>query len=320
MAEIILLSAFLFTSGLDDFNGIHNMKIVPEDTPEVEADYVIGNPVQMVVRDGFVYVLDQHEQAIHQLDMDGNHVRLIGSHGEGPGELIWPHAFSVQGDEVVVIDQTGRVTFYDRSGRFTRVVNIMDRISKFAHTPNGFVAFGNHKTPYTFAQMDREFNRTQSMNVDLSPNGMPYQHSLNAMGIDGKVHFLQFYDTGFWVYDDNGTLVNAGHLKHNPMEEPELVDHGIRWAYRAFTMFEGNYVAHYAGYKRLNFHIYSQKGKLLKRVHIPMEIEGEGDDGLVMPMGMDIVQHKGRWKLYSVQVLPQGQLVIMDIDPSLFKP
>ena len=69
-----------------------------------------------------VWVSDAGNAFVYRWDCNGRPVGRVGGRGEGPGEFVLPAPLSRQrGDTVVVLDQPqGRISYFDRGGRFVR--------------------------------------------------------------------------------------------------------------------------------------------------------------------------------------------------------
>jgi hypothetical protein len=80
---------------------------------------VLGNPTDVQVgADGAVYVLDAYYKKVVVFEPSGELRTAFGGEGEGPGEMMRPHAMSLDGDgSILVYDRSlARVTRYDGSG------------------------------------------------------------------------------------------------------------------------------------------------------------------------------------------------------------
>ena len=81
---------------------------------------LIGYPGRVDVDErGFMYVTDWREKTVWVLDPDGNHIRNIGSQGEGPGQFrTAPGVTYIEGDSVIVFGQQGLDVFDRNTGEY----------------------------------------------------------------------------------------------------------------------------------------------------------------------------------------------------------
>ncbi len=69
---------------------------------------------------GSIFTLDQRKPQIDVFDRDGRHVRSIGRRGQGPGEFQTPFFIALSPAGEILVGEMGRLSFFDRSGRFLR--------------------------------------------------------------------------------------------------------------------------------------------------------------------------------------------------------
>jgi len=74
---------------------------------------------------GNVYVLDSKESLIRVFSSSGRFLRQIGKKGDGPGELASPLRLSIHrtSRELVVSQNSRRITFFDLEGKYIRSLN-----------------------------------------------------------------------------------------------------------------------------------------------------------------------------------------------------
>jgi hypothetical protein len=95
-----------------------------------------------VARDGSLYVLDRHDEAVGQLSPDGTPRRRFGRRGRGPGEFERPYRIAVAGQDVYVFDLAlQRLVRFDTAGRHvqTRAVPFSVRAHPFLATSENAV-------------------------------------------------------------------------------------------------------------------------------------------------------------------------------------
>jgi tripartite motif-containing protein 71 len=80
--------------------------------------------------DGFLYVVDDLAHRIVVFDREGHILRLLGRHGAGPGELLWPDAIDVALDGTMYVADTGgnRIQVWSADGRFVRSIGRAPRL------------------------------------------------------------------------------------------------------------------------------------------------------------------------------------------------
>jgi len=70
---------------------------------------------------GRMYILDVFASTVHVVDREGHASRRIGEAGAGPGELSNAHHMLMAGDSILVFQQGGKVSVFDRhSGAYRR--------------------------------------------------------------------------------------------------------------------------------------------------------------------------------------------------------
>jgi hypothetical protein len=90
-----------------------------------------------------VMIANSGSGEIRVFDYSRGHLRSFGGSGKGPGEFTYLAGLHSKGDTVLAIDYSPRqVSFFDRDGRFLRVVRFAEGADIRWPTPLGFLADG----------------------------------------------------------------------------------------------------------------------------------------------------------------------------------
>jgi len=110
-----------------------------------EDAYMLGNVIGVGVADNRIFVLDAQVHRVRVYDLDGVHVRDLGSEGDGPGEFRRPVGLAV-GQRVFVRDSgIGRITVFDTGGE---VIDTWPIRPFFSRRPMVATAGGELHVPY----------------------------------------------------------------------------------------------------------------------------------------------------------------------------
>ncbi len=102
------------------------------DDPSDQFGLVVG---ATRLPDGRLLVMDLLPPSVRLYDENGRHIRDIGRRGNGPGEFQQPLDFVVSGDTLAVLDQRGRIAWFNMDGDVLRT----DRISAESLCGDGFL-------------------------------------------------------------------------------------------------------------------------------------------------------------------------------------
>lgn len=96
---------------------------IEEEWRDVGEDW--EGPSRLAVTDHIVYVLDPLARTVHIVTYDGIENGKIGQSGEGPGELLRPHAVAVCDKRIVVADGgKSSLEIFDSTGSFLKRVHV----------------------------------------------------------------------------------------------------------------------------------------------------------------------------------------------------
>jgi len=120
----------------------------------------------VVDEEGRVYVLDSKESNIRVFDSSGHFIKLIGRKGDGPGEFASPLCLSIDRThhELVVSQNSRRVSFFDLEGRYLRTINTgVHYIPQAEVDPAGHIIgleadFGSQQAWYALEKFDQALN------------------------------------------------------------------------------------------------------------------------------------------------------------------
>jgi hypothetical protein len=140
-----------------------------------------------------VMIANSGSGEVRVFDFSGRHLRSFGGSGKGPGEFTHLAGLHLKGDTVLAIDYSPRqVSFFDRGGRFLRVVRFAEGADVRWPTPLGFLADGR-----VIAVNGQTFESGQ-MGVGLVRP--PFEIlELPAAGTGSAKLIATFPGTEFWV-------------------------------------------------------------------------------------------------------------------------
>ena len=179
---------------------------------------MFGSVTALVQNDSGYIAADGLNQRLVLLDRNLNVVRMVGRHGEGPGEYQFPMALVRDQDEIAVLDASfGRVTYLTSRGDFVRTHPLGGFIRDLAiHPEFGLLvagdAFPDHylghvtetgQTP--FAAIPPEFRAEPEASLLLRTN-------LVAVTPDNRTHVLDGRHLALASYDGAGHLARLAYL------------------------------------------------------------------------------------------------------------
>jgi hypothetical protein len=131
--------------------------------PEAAFSYVRHLAVDEA---GSVYVLDSKESVIRVFDASGHFLKRIGRKGDGPGEFASPLRLSIDrtSKELVVSQNSRRISFFDLEGRYLRTLNTgvhwipQGEVDSAGHIIGLEADFGSQEAWFALKKFDQALN------------------------------------------------------------------------------------------------------------------------------------------------------------------
>lgn len=177
---------------------------------EMTDDAIIGEPIQIIARDSFIYVADN--AALYKFDIDGKLKATINQRGEGPEEYLGITDFQPdKNGEVWVLSRNNKSIYkYASDGTLLDKINInvwANRICLIDGTKM-LLYLGNEKDASNQCQLrtiDLETKRTLTEQLPIDDYKSIYLHIKSPNHFytgDGKNYFYQtFCDTIYSVHE-----------------------------------------------------------------------------------------------------------------------
>lgn len=120
-----------------------NLESVPIDTvlledrdvlgrTSIDSEFGIGRPMGLIKVDEHIYVGDEQQNTIWQLNLQGEITERIGREGRGPGEFLWLSGLAANRSNVFAFGGRNQVvTVYDRQFNYITSVNLQSLASPF---------------------------------------------------------------------------------------------------------------------------------------------------------------------------------------------
>ena len=186
---------------------------------DIDDERAMFGSVMAVVEnaDGGYVVADGLNQRLVFMDRELNPVRMVGRHGEGPGEYQMPGVLVRDGDEIAVVDQThGRVTLLTSRGDFVRMHQLGGFLNDLAvHPELGFLVVGMEFSDHYLGRVS-ESGQTALAEIPVRFRDEPAVFQLPvhlvATTPDGRIHVMDGKHLALASYDGVGNLVGLAYL------------------------------------------------------------------------------------------------------------
>jgi hypothetical protein len=178
----------------------------------LREDFTIGgaaaNPDQsfseirqlLVDGNGFIYILDTKESQIKVFDSTGKFIRKFGKKGQGPGEINLPleMSFLRPKNEIAVLDNSRRISFFTLDGDFQRVVSttkIWALRFRIDSAGNFYMTEGLIDPPNSW-YIHRKFDENMNLLFEVGRSPAPTPLAFNP-----------FMAISSWVLDENDNVI-----------------------------------------------------------------------------------------------------------------
>ena len=102
---------------------------------ETARNSVINGITELIVKDSFIYIHDQKQNAILQFGLSGKFLKRIGSNGKGPGQYLEVRDFDILNDKLYALDYRRIHVYHSQSGRHIKTVRPhLNELSSFNPT------------------------------------------------------------------------------------------------------------------------------------------------------------------------------------------
>ncbi len=150
---VILLAAVLLTTAAalapktlaDRYRTGRILLRADEDwTPNLPADLFFESGHIAVAPDGSVFVSNGKRHIVFKFDVSGKFVKVIGRHGQGPGDLTNPGHLSILDGKYLVVGEyaaSQRISIFDLDGNFVKIVSTGRFTGRPIALKNGKIAY-----------------------------------------------------------------------------------------------------------------------------------------------------------------------------------
>ena len=189
---------------------------------ETNANTLLGSVDKVEFYDGTVYIADYSTRKVVAYDMTGKLRFVLDRQGRGPGEYLEIKSFSVDSDNLYILDNFGRKLFvYDSlTGEYKTTKEMPIVAWDLEALSNGnlifaFVTAGGkpsrEQPPYRLFVTDNDLNIKEQM-LKYSKNGdsdvLGYSHFFSVYG--DRILFCSYFNDAYYVLDrNNGEIIET---------------------------------------------------------------------------------------------------------------
>lgn len=189
---------------------------------ETNANTLLGSVDKVEFYDGTVYIADYSTRKVVAYDMTGKLRFVLDRQGRGPGEYLEIKSFSVDSDNLYILDNFGRKLFvYDSlTGEYKTTKKMPIVAWDLEALSNGnlifaFVTAGGkpsrEQPPYRLFVTDNDLNIKEQM-LEYSKNGdsdvLGYSHFFSVYG--DRILFCSYFNDAYYVLDrNNGEIIET---------------------------------------------------------------------------------------------------------------
>lgn len=189
---------------------------------ETNGNTLLGSVDKVEFYDGMVYIADYSTRKIVAYDMNGKLRFVLDRQGRGPGEYLEIKSFSVDSDNLYILDNFGRKLFvYDSlTGEYKTTKEMPIVAWDVEALSNGdlifaFVTAGGKlskkQPPYRLFVTDNNLNVKEQM-LEYGKNGdsdvLGYSHFFSVYG--DRILFCSYFNDAYYVLDrNNGEIIET---------------------------------------------------------------------------------------------------------------
>lgn len=183
---------------------------------------------KVIIRDDYIYILDNSSQRIMIYTMSGAYVNSIQRIGLGPGEYIQLMDFNVRDDKLVLYsDLPSKLIYLKCDGEFICENKMVKSYSSFIMS-NDRIYFKNSPTDdYTISSLNLEHENPLNYIRSLPMYNSIYMSGMTISKVnDGTILFSRRFDNNIYIIDTNNvisskTLIfdNNGFIDNNTLKE-----------------------------------------------------------------------------------------------------
>lgn len=85
---------------------------------ETNTFCILNNLKKIVIKNNLIYILDTRRESITIFDMQGKYQIKVEAIGKGPGEYLEIYDFCLLDDNIIILDRTNKIIFYDNYGSY----------------------------------------------------------------------------------------------------------------------------------------------------------------------------------------------------------
>lgn len=167
-------------------------KIIPLETSQ---ESLIGEITKIKVFKDLMYILDAgNTKKLAVFDMEGNHIRNIGTNGGGPGEYNGLTDFTINTDaqNIIILDRRLNLLIYSSDGEFIRRESPRTPVASIAYLGEGLIALYSEKGSQSLSDGKHKLRI-----YDLKHNKIISKHFKIDFSLENKVMSHQSYFSEF---------------------------------------------------------------------------------------------------------------------------
>lgn len=304
---------------------VSRFKIIREFPSQAQMDkggFVFHQPHRFCVVEDLLFVCDQRAHKIFKMDLKGNLINSIGSHGQGPGEFHLPLTVIVNNRILFVGDNgNSRIQVFNLDGKLEKVIKMINPINDFVvidgeifNLMNRTISFEDEKPAiFGILNMDGEMIKKTSESFQSDYRDRRFDNRVRLRVINrNEIHALQMYGTTYRIYNTNGDKIKEIELQIDPLDNKKYRKMKYLYTYTSFDTCDGKIYACKVAKGRIEIYIFDMMGCFLyKRV-----IRGN-DKKIYHVNDMRIVEVDGKKMLYLLMWTPEVSFKVIEVDDLL---
>jgi sugar lactone lactonase YvrE len=189
-----------------------------DDTDDENQFFRLPNDIK-IGKDGLVYISDSGNHRIQVFDRTGNHVKTLGSRGNGPGDLFQPRALAIDNDNnILVADSSNRrIQALGTRGNylFSFKLDKARKPSSIAVNSKNQILVGSHEYSFATGNLILLFDSRGNFIKEI---GTIYQRSKSLLktesifltvDTDDNIYIAYYAAPFYWKYSQNGEALNV---------------------------------------------------------------------------------------------------------------